>query len=85
MLEYLLEVVYHIVIGSRSVTHHEIDGMLFSNLGDGGLVHIAVKTSNEVVVIYHINVLARYLFRFYLGGQFYAESPRLCGRLLHFR
>ena len=40
MLEDLLEVIGHLVIGEAAVTHDEVVRMLFGNLGDGALVHL---------------------------------------------
>lgn len=50
MLEDLLEVIGHLVIGEAAVTHDEVVRMLFGNLGDGGFVDFLIEAGQEVTV-----------------------------------
>ena len=71
--EYLLKVVNHIVVGGRGVAHDEIYRVQLGYFLYGGFGHIAVEASHQIVVIYQMDGLARYLSSLDLGREFYAE------------
>ena len=73
MLEDLLKVINHIVIGSWSITHNEVDRLQLGNLSNGWFAYITVEASHEVVVIYKMNILTCYLLALNFCLQFYAE------------
>ena len=73
MLENLLKVVGYLVVGEAAVTHDEVVGMLFGNLGDGGFVDFLIETGQEVAVGYIPDSFARNLRALNLGREFNAE------------
>ena len=73
MTENLLKVVYHIIVGSRSIAHNEVYWLQLCYFGNGRFVYILIEASNKVCVIYKMNRLAGYLFCIYLCRQLYAK------------
>ena len=73
MLEDLLKVVGHLVVGEAAITHDEIVGMLFGNLGDGGFVDFLIEAGQEIGVCYVPDGFACNLRALNLGREFNAE------------
>ena len=73
MTEYLLEVINHIVIGCRSITHYEIHRLLLGYFDNGRFVYITVKACHEITFIHNVDLLTGYLLGSYFSGQLNAK------------
>lgn len=73
MAEYLLEIVYHVVVGCRSVAHHEIYRLQSGDFRNGGFIHVLVETGYQIVPVHKMHVLSCHLPRLNLCREFNAE------------
>ena len=73
MTEYLLEVINHIVIGCRGITHHKIHRLLLGYFNNGRFIYITVEASHEITFIHDVDLLTGYLLGFYFSLQFNTE------------
>jgi len=72
--EYLLEIVYHVVVGCRGITHHEIYRFQFGNFRNGRFVYVLIEAGYEINPVHKMHVLSCYLPRLYLCRKLNAEA-----------